>query len=229
MQLLYEDSHLLVCVKPVGILSQRDASGKPNLEDLLQQHLSASGSCAAVYPVHRLDQAVGGVMVYAKTKHCAARLSQAIQSGGVLKQYLAIIHGVLEPASGFYRDYLFKDAAKNKSYVVKTLRKGVKEASLEYETLQTGTCCFGPVSLVRIQLHTGRTHQIRVQFASRKRPLVGDGKYGSSQSNCGIALWSYQLRFAHPVRGTLLVFTQEPPQQLPWTLMDSAPLEKGAP
>lgn len=99
MQLLYEDSHLLVCVKPVGILSQRDASGKPNLEDLLQQHLSASGSCAAVYPVHRLDQAVGGVMVYAKTKHCAALLSQAIQSGGVLKQYLAIIHGVLEPAS----------------------------------------------------------------------------------------------------------------------------------
>ena len=202
MQLLYEDPHLLVCVKPVGILSQRDASGRPNLEELLQEHVSASGGSAAVYPVHRLDQAVGGVMVYAKTKHCAARLSQAIQSGGVLKRYLAILHGVPEPASGVCRDYLFKDAAKNKSYVVKTLRRGVKEASLEYETLQTGTCCFGPVSLVRIQLHTGRTHQIRVQFASRRRPLVGDGKYGSSQSNCGIALWS---------------------------LMASAPLEKEAP
>ena len=213
---LYEDRELLVCIKPAGLLSQADAAGRPNLVEALQARCAA-----AVYPVHRLDQGAGGVMVYGKTKGAAAGLSQSMQTGAFSKEYLAVIEGVLDAPAGTFRDYLFKDSAKNKTYVVQRLRKGVKEASLDYEALDRCETAFGPLTLVKIRLHTGRTHQIRVQFASREHPLLGDGKYGSHHAGEALALWSYRLSFPHPVTQAPLTFTQPPPEAVPWAFFQA--------
>lgn len=213
LEILYEDKSLAVCVKPVGALSE-----EPGLPALLREKLGGEAWC-----VHRLDRAVGGVMVYARTKQAAGRLSQAIAEGKLVKEYLAVCQGHPEPPSGEMRDLLFKDSGKNKAYVVKRMRKGVKEASLEYETLATVQTENGPLSLVRVLLHTGRFHQIRVQFASRKMPLVGDGKYGSRDSNGEIALWSHRLVFPHPVTGKAVEMKAEP-SGYPWELFQNVPV-----
>ena len=137
----------------------------------------------------------------------------------IIKEYIAVVHGVPEIPAGEMRDFLFKDSGKNKSFVVKTLRKGAKEALLEYETLETRETEKGTVSLVKIRLHTGRTHQIRVQFSSRQMPLLGDGKYGSTEKDCFIALWSYHLKFNHPVKREMVDEMSFPPlSQYPWKL-----------
>ena len=181
-EILEQTPQLVLCVKPVGVRAQGEAEA--DLPALLKRQLGCE-----IYPVHRLDQAVGGVMVFAKTAPAAAKLSQAIAGGTLQKEYLAVLERSPERAEGELSDLLFHDRTKNKTYVVSRQRKGVKEAKLAYRVLdvQNGLC------LVRIRLYTGRTHQIRVQFASRGMPLVGDGKYGSRKNAAAPALWSYAL------------------------------------
>ena len=174
MNILFEDKHIVVCTKPVGMDSEHDVP-------------AALGG--TVFPVHRLDKNVGGVMVYARTKAAAAALSKAIQDGTMVKEYVAMVHGT-PPAQGDWTDLLFKDSTKNKVFVVKKERKGVKKARLEF-TRQTES----DPSLVRIRLHTGRSHQIRVQFASRGFPLVGDHKYGAKDDSPAPMLFSCCLTF----------------------------------
>ena len=182
IEILEQTPQLVLCVKPVGVRAQGEAEA--DLPALLKRQLGCE-----IYPVHRLDQAVGGVMVFAKTAPAAAKLSQAIAGGTLQKEYLAVLERSPERAEGELSDFLFHDQTKNKTYVVSRQRKGVKEAKLAYRVLdvQNGMC------LVRIRLYTGRTHQIRVQFASRGMPLVGDGKYGSRKNAASPALWSYAL------------------------------------
>ena len=189
MEILYSDKQIAVIVKPVGLISEDGEAGEsvcPAIRETL--------GVAEVYPVHRLDRAVGGVMVYALTKKAAASLSKSVAENALEKIYLAVVHGTPEEKNGVFTDLLYKDVRKNKSYVVTRERKGVKRASLGYETLESRD----GLSLVRVTLHTGRSHQIRVQFASRKMPLVGDGKYGAADHAKEIALFSHAIAFPHP-------------------------------
>lgn len=178
MQLIYSDDHIAVCVKPVGLDSERQ------LPDALRAQLGGD-----IFPVHRLDQNVGGLMVYARTRHAAAALSLSIQNGEFMKEYVALVHGT-PPETGDWQDLLFKDSRKNKVFVVQRQRSGVKPARLEFTRLATGER-----SLVRIRLRTGRSHQIRVQFSSRGYPLVGDHKYGSRATETAPMLFSCCLTF----------------------------------
>lgn len=180
MEILFSDKHIVVCVKPVGLDSQQA------LPDALKEALG--GEC---FPVHRLDQNVGGVMVYARTKQSAAALSKMIQDGAMEKEYVALVHGT-PPEKGDWEDLLWKDSGKNKVFVVKRMRRGVKPARLEFTRLTQGED-----SLVRIKLHTGRSHQIRVQFASRGFPLVGDHKYGARDDSPAPMLYSCCLTFPY--------------------------------
>lgn len=201
IDILYEDECLLVCIKPVGVLSQPDVtgSGEDMLSLLRGQLMSRDGKEPYVGLVHRLDRGVGGVMVFAKRQDVAGALSSAIANRTLVKQYLAVVHGRVAPERGVWKDYLYKDAAKNKTFVVDRQRKGVKEASLAYALLaELDDTPAGACSLLQIRLHTGRTHQIRVQCSSRGWPLIGDGKYGARDHGCAIGLWSYRLTFAHP-------------------------------
>ena len=211
---LFEDEHLVICVKPAGVLSED--GGMPEL-------LAARCGTPRIFCVHRLDKAVGGVMVYAKDGKTAALLSEAVSSRRVTKEYLAVVQGVPEENCGVLRDWLYHDAAKNKTYVVQRPRRGVKEAELSYETAATAcTEGIGDVSLLRITLHTGRSHQIRAQFAARKLPLLGDGRYGSAVRSCEIALRSHRLAFVHPVTGAALDFSAPMPEVWPWALFSTA-------
>lgn len=206
MEIIYEDNCIVVCVKDPGVLSE--AGGMPEL-------LRALTGAREIYCVHRLDRAVGGLMVYAKTADAAARLSAAVSGRRFTKEYLAVVEGETSE-SGEYRDLLFHDARKNKTYIVDRVRKGVKEAILDFRRLS----CKEGLSLVYITLRTGRSHQIRVQFASRKTPLVGDGKYGARRREPPLALWSYSLSFPHPATGQLMSFCQSPPYAAPWNFFD---------
>ena len=187
MEILYSDPEIVVCVKPVGMDSEHE----------VPQALGGE-----IYPVPRLDKNVGGVMVYAKKKTAAAALSKAVQEGTMVKEYVAMVHGA-PPEEGDWEDLLWKDSAKNKVFVVKRERRGVKKARLEYKRLREGE-----TSLVRIRLHTGRSHQIRVQFSSRGFPLVGDHKYGSRDEKSEPMLFSCCLTFPH--KGKLLRFEKLP-------------------
>ena len=184
MEILYSDKALAVCVKPVGLDSEQEVPAA------LIQVLGGE-----IFPIHRLDKNVGGVMVYARTRQAAAALSRAIQEGSMVKEYVALVHGT-PPETGDWEDLLFKDSAKNKVFVVKKERKGVKKARLEYRVLTSG-----PDSLVRIRLHTGRSHQIRVQFSSRGYPLAGDHKYGARDALSAPMLFSCRISF--PWQGSL--------------------------
>ena len=190
MEILYRDNEIVVCVKPVGISSE---DGVDSLPALLRAELGGE-----IFPLHRLDLNVGGVMVYARTKNAAAQLSKAIQDGVMVKEYRCLVHGA-PPQSGDCQDLLWKDSSKNKVFVVKRMRKGVKNARLEFQRLTEGE-----TSLVHVRLHTGRSHQIRVQFASRGFPLVGDHKYGSRDEATAPMLFSCRLTFPH--KGQLQTF-----------------------
>ena len=193
MEILYSDKHLAVCVKPVGLDSEAEVPAA------LKTALGGE-----IYPIHRLDKNVGGVMVYARTRQAAAALSKAVQEGTLVKEYRACVHGT-PPESGVLEDFLFKDSRKNKVFVVKKERKGVKRASLEYTRLTGGDVS---PALVHIRLHTGRSHQIRVQFASRGFPLVGDHKYGSRDGATAPMLYSCRITF--PWRGDVRSFEAFP-------------------
>ena len=213
MKIIFEDEDFLVCGKPQGVPCESAAPGTECAADLLRSENGISGE---LFTVHRLDTNTGGVMIFAKNKKAAAFLSARITSGDFKKRYLALLDGVPAEKSGVYRDLLFKDSRKNRSFVVDRVRKGVKEASLEYETLavseDTGK------SLVRVLLHTGRTHQIRVQFSSRKTPLCGDGKYGSRDNKAELSLWACSLSFTDE-KGNIREFTSLPDTgKYPWSL-----------
>lgn len=195
VEIIYQDAQLVLAVKPAGVLSEE--GGMPEL-------LRAQTGAKEIFCVHRLDRAVGGLMVYAKTKAAAAALSKQIAEGKTDKRYLAVCGGET-PDHGELRDLLYHDAAKNKSYVVKRMRRGVREAVLHYETLARHE----GRSLVRVELLTGRSHQIRVQFASRGYPLLGDRRYGGEAAE-SLALWCESLRFTHPKSGETMAFSVQP-------------------
>ena len=189
MEILYADKDIAVCVKPVGLDSEAEVPAA------LKESLSGE-----VYPLHRLDKNVGGIMVYARTKSAAASLSKAIQNGDMVKEYVAKVHGTPEE-SGILTDLLFKDSRKNKVFVVKKARNGVKEAKLQYRHLGGG--------LVHVRLFTGRSHQIRVQFSSRGFPLIGDHKYGSRAKELAPMLFSCRITF--PYQGKTHQYSVLPP------------------
>ena len=195
--ILYEERGFLVCLKPPGLLSQSGPG-----DDLLQALSRQAGG--SFLPVHRLDRGVGGVMAVARSKSAAAALSAAVAQRKFEKEYLCLVRGRPLEEAGTYRDLLLHDRQRNKSFVVDRIRGGVKEAELDYRCLASS----GGLSLVHVRLRTGRTHQIRVQFASRGTPLAGDGKYGGGPGE--IALWSYRLSFPHPETGRSLTFSHLP-------------------
>lgn len=208
IEILFENDDFIVCVKPVGVQSQNDGA-----EDMVKLLNAQTGS--PVFSVHRLDTVTGGTMVFAKNSKTAADLSRQIEDRRFRKIYLAVLSGIPAEQSGTLVDLLFKDSKRNKTFVVDRERKGVKKASLEYEILDTSE----EKCLVRVLLHTGRTHQIRVQFASRKLPLVGDGKYGSKDNRCDTALWSEQISFFY--KGEKLIYKSCPDFKIyPWNLFN---------
>lgn len=206
--ILHTERSFLVCCKPAGTECEHE----------LPEQLSALLNCKveSLYCVHRLDRAVGGVMVWARSAEAAAVLSRQIQEKRLKKEYFAVCPAALPSACGEMRDFLFKDSFKQKSFTVDSLRRGVKEALLEYTVLETTAIHGAPASLVCVRLHTGRFHQIRCQFASRGCPLLGDGKYGSRERGCTVALWSCRLAFRHPESGAPVEFFSPPPDTFPW-------------
>lgn len=207
--ILYQDERILVCCKPAGLLSTDDENGLPAV---LRAQLGDEHAC--IRTVHRLDAAVSGVMVYARSQMAASLLSEQIREGKFQKEYLAVIHGAPDAPAGMLRDLLWRNRSTRRTVVVAEPRKEAKRARLLYRVLAEAN----GMSLVQIRLLTGRTHQIRVQFSSRGLPLVGDRKYGrGDEDGCAIALWSYRLRFFHPQTDELLEFSLEPPACAPWT------------
>ncbi len=211
--ILYQDDDLLMIDKPQGLLSQEDSRGG----DSVPLRLATRGM--SVLTVHRLDRGSGGVMVYARNEKSAAALSTLVGQHDVFeKTYLAVITGVPAESSGELTDLLYHDVRRNKSYTVKRMRRGVRQARLAYKTLATAEHDGNTYSLVRVRLFTGRTHQIRVQFASRRLPLVGDTTYGG-QRGCPLALWSHRLTFPHPTTGEAVTATSTPSVDVfPWNL-----------
>lgn len=216
IKILYSDSSLLVCVKPAGVPCETADEGTESLTSLLKKQLSKD----YVGMVHRLDQVTEGLMVYSLDEKATGRLSEYMASGEAHKEYLAVVHGTPESPEGEMRDLLFRDVRKNKSFVVDRERRGVKKASLEYSLIGTAESERGTLSLVRIKLHTGRTHQIRVQFASRGMPLFGDGKYGARDNAPRVALLSSHLAFPHPKSGKPMDFSIDRPDDFPWEIFE---------
>ncbi|MDY2558559.1 MAG: RluA family pseudouridine synthase [Candidatus Faecousia sp.] len=208
MRILYKDAELLVCVKPARVLSTDEPGGLP---ELVRQALGDPG--ADVRTVHRLDRVVSGLMVLARNAESASVLSRQIREGAFGKEYLAVVHGVPPEKSGELWDLLGRDKARRMTYVADAPGKGIQQARLSYRV----EAVKGSLSRVRIRLHTGRTHQIRVQFASRGLPLVGERKYAVLEDPCELALWSCRLSFAHPATGEPMDFSLEPPPVYPWT------------
>lgn len=214
MEIFYQDRDIIVCRKEAGVLSQGAPGGGDDMVSFLSARLHGAGERDEVHPVHRLDRNVGGVMVFARSGAMAGKLTGLMANNGFGKEYLAVLRGHPEEDEGVLKDLLFKDSAKNKSFVVQRMRKGVKEASLEYRVLGKTA----EHTLVRVQLHTGRTHQIRVQFSSRRLPLLGDGKYGAPDNRCDIALFACCLAFRHPRTGKELAFFTLPEEKaFPWS------------
>lgn len=208
MEIIYQDPDILVCIKPPRVLSTDEPGGLP---ELIRQQLGDPD--ANVRTVHRLDRVVSGLMVLARNKRSASELSRQIREDVFQKEYLAVIHGHPEKESGTFRDLLLRNKQERKTYVVRDPGKDVQEAILNYRVLGKNP----DLSRVRIQLVTGRTHQIRAQFSSRNLPLVGDRKYSLMEDSCEIALFSAMIGFEHPRTGKPMVFRREPPETYPWT------------
>ena len=219
MEILYKDKNLIAVCKPAGMPSQPDPSGDTDAMTLLAEMLGNTGDKnTALYLVHRLDRVVGGVLVFARNKDYAARLSTIMSERGAKKEYLAIVEG--EAEGGILTDYLYKDARMGKSFVVDRKRSGVKEAKLEYTPLSKAETENGPKTLIEVRLHTGRFHQIRAQLSSRKLPIVGDGKYGSRDNKARFpALFAFRLTFE--IEGKTYEFKKMPDiENYPWSIFN---------
>ena len=206
VEVIYADDAIAVCVKPPRVLSTDEPGGMP---ELVRQTLGTKD----IRTVHRLDRVVSGLMVLARSQQAASQLSQQIRQGDFAKEYLAVVHGVPQQTEGRLTDLLLRDKARRMTMVVQEPGKDVQPAALTYRVLESRK----GLSRVYIQLETGRTHQIRVQFSSRGMPLVGERKYAVLEDACEIALWSYRLAFTHPVTGEPMEFVKEPPMEYPWT------------
>ena len=193
--ILYKDENFIICQKPIGISSQKTSDSKNMISAISELTDIPEDS---IYPIHRLDTIVGGTILYALNPKSSALLTRMMSEKSIKKQYLAVVHGRPAEDKGIFTDLLFKDSSKNKSFVVKRPRKGVKDATLEYALLGFVNYNKEVVSLVKITLKTGRSHQVRVQFSSRKMPLFGDRRYGSGKDKCTVSLWSHSLSFISP-------------------------------
>lgn len=207
--ILFRDAYVAVCVKPAGMLSTDEEGG-------LCEYVKRASNKKEVFVVHRLDRETSGLIVYALTKKAAAILTEQINDGSFRKEYFAVVHGAPEAAEGRMEDLLYHDSRTNKTFVTDRERKGVRRAELEYGVLAEN----GGATLVNVRLLTGRTHQIRVQFASRKLPLYGDRRYGSGKDKCDTALFSHKITFIHPKTGEKAEYTAVPEGSFPWTLFD---------
>ena len=209
MEIIYQDKDIIVCVKPPRVLSTDEPGGLP---DLIRQELGDPN--ANVRTVHRLDRTVSGLMVLARRSKAASELSRQIREGEFHKEYLAVLHGTPEEDAAELQDLLLRNKQERKTYLVTESGKDVQEARLSYQVLNRAQ----DLTRVRIQLHTGRTHQIRAQFSGRGWPLAGDRKYGIPDEAEEIALWSYRLAFHHPYSGKPMEFILEPPLDYPWSI-----------
>ena len=214
MKILHEDRDIVAVSKPAGVLSELTGN-KQSVPLFLKEYFEGRGHKSDVFTVHRLDRDVAGVMVLARTQKAASNLSGQIAAREVTKKYLAVIKGVPEKSEDVLNDLLFRDAGKGKTYVVDRMRKGVRDASLAYKVLASAD----GFSLVEIELFTGRTHQIRVQFASRALPLFGDGRYGSGDGGHTPALFCKEMTFSHPYTGKTLKIEDLPDFSVyPWSV-----------
>ena len=221
LNVLYEDNHIIVVLKPQNLASCPDESGDENLLDDVKEYVKVTcNKPGNVYIglVHRLDRPTGGVMVFAKTSKAAGRLSEQMRTGDFEKKYLAVLNGVPHEESGTLNNYLKKNTVNNMVYLCPQGTEGAKQATLDYWTLQKED----GLALVQIKLHTGRSHQIRVQMAGIAHPVYGDMRYGGERAQKGkLALWAYSLSFTHPVTKERLLFLCEPPKsETPWKKFD---------
>lgn len=223
LNIVYEDNHIIVVVKPQNVPSCPDETGDPDMLSVLKEYLIKTydkKGDAFVGLVHRLDRPTGGVMVYAKTSKAASRLSESIKNGEFDKRYFAVLIGTpREKQINYLTNYLKKDTDRNMVYIATMSEEGAKKAILSYKVLDENTT----MSLVDVKLYTGRSHQIRVQMANLGTPLFGDQKYGGDKTPVGfnIALWAVELKFTHPVTKEKLVYRVYPPvEDIPWKMFD---------
>ena len=209
IEILYQNKNLVVCEKPVGIISE-----SPGLPDLIEMQTGKH-----TWPVNRLDQGTGGLCVLAFSSAACAEMQKVFRQENVQKRYMAVISGKPEDENGVFTDLLFHDKRNNKTFIVNRRRNGVKEASLSWKLVRTVSCNGSDMSLVSISLHSGRSHQIRIQFASRGMPLIGDGKYGSRIKADAPALWAAGISFADPFDMNKTVnVVSVPPASFPWNM-----------
>ena len=209
VEVCYQDGDILVCVKPARVLSTDEPGGLP---ELLRMQLGDPG--ADIRTVHRLDRVVSGLMVLARNPQAASQLSRQVREGEFQKTYYAVVHGIPEKERDTLEDLLGRDKARKMTYVAAQPGKGIQQASLSYQLLGRAQ----GMGKLEIRLHTGRTNQIRVKFASRGFPLVGERKYSTLDDPCEIALYSQSIGFRHPVSGSWMSFQHEPPECFPWSL-----------
>ena len=210
LNVIYSDNDIFVCIKPARVLSTDEPGGLPELV-----RLALGDEKADVRTVHRLDRVVSGVMVLARNARAASELSRQIREDDFEKEYIAVVHGCPDKKSGTLTDLLYRDKARKMTMVASEPAKGVQEAILDFEVIGCNT----DMSRVKVLLRTGRTHQIRVQFASRGMPLVGERKYCTLEDSCEIARWSHRIAFTHPSTGKWMDFSYEPPSIYPWTVV----------
>ncbi len=216
LNVIYEDNHIIVVEKPCNVPSQADKTTDEDMLTLIKKYIKEKYQKPGevfLGLVHRLDRPVGGIMVFARTSKAASRLSESIRTNKFSKRYLAVVEGTFENKKGTFEDYLVKDEALNKSKVVSKDKKGAKLAKLAYEVVQEAE----EKSLVKIDLETGRHHQIRVQFSNAGHPLVGDQKYGRTNPGVQIALWAYEIEFKHPTKDEIMKFNCYPKNVGVWS------------
>lgn len=225
VKVIFEDNHIIVVEKPVNIPSQGDKTGDIDMLTLIKEYIKDKyNKPGNVYLglIHRLDRPVGGVMVFAKTSKAAARLSEQVREKIFKKTYLVVVNGKMEKQTGTLEDYLLKNEKKNMSYVVKESTKNAKQAILDYKVMKYNEEI--DLSVLKINLHTGRHHQIRVQLSSRNHSIYGDQKYGGRGHGKQIALWAYTLEILHPITKEKMVFKSVPEMKGTWQILEGIEL-----
>ena len=221
LKVIYEDNHIIVVEKPVNVPSQGDKTGDVDMLTIIKEYLKEKyNKPGNVYLglIHRLDRPVGGVMVFAKTSKSAARLSEQVRDKVFKKKYLVIANGKFDKETGVLSDYLLKNERKNMSRVVSEGTKNSKYAELDYEILKYDAEL--NLSVLKINLHTGRHHQIRVQLSSRNHSIYGDQKYGGRGHGKQICLWAYELTINHPITKEEMTFKSIPNMEKSWKILE---------